>query len=395
MFKSGSEETAGRIRAFYDRFGITRVGNTTGLDILGIPTVMVFRPNSRSSDVSQGKGISLAAAEVSGLMEAVESWHAEHIRLPLRHATFQEMAATANVVPLDALPRMSDGDVAPNAKILWCAGSELTTGREVWVPYETVTSDACQSSCVGKSIFPVTTNGLGAGNTKEQAILHGLYEVIERDAISLNRERCVMRPTHREIDVRTVVDGTARRLVDQIVRVGQIRLWDISSEIPIPVVRCEIAAPHPGIHYVPPAEGFGCHSRREIALRRAILEAAQSRLTHIAGAREDRPRNCYRPPIATNALKDNRESGTLDCRKLYHKCHSGRRAELVSVSRTLRQLGFGLPVVVDLRQAEFDIPVVRVIVPGLEGPTHEFEGSSRHLMAVNPRRVERARWVES
>src|SRR5207249_8186019 len=46
--------------------GITRVANVTGLDSVGIPVVMVCRPNSRSVAVSQGKGIDLASARASG-----------------------------------------------------------------------------------------------------------------------------------------------------------------------------------------------------------------------------------------------------------------------------------------------------------------------------------------
>ena len=63
--------------------GITRIANITGLDRLGIPVVMVCRPNSRSIAVSQGKGLTLDAAKASGLMESVETFHAESITRPL------------------------------------------------------------------------------------------------------------------------------------------------------------------------------------------------------------------------------------------------------------------------------------------------------------------------
>ena len=85
--------------------GITRVANVTGLDSVGIPVVMVCRPNSRSVAVSQGKGIDLASARASGLMEAVELYHAETITLPLRLATYEELRYQHNVVEVDDLPR--------------------------------------------------------------------------------------------------------------------------------------------------------------------------------------------------------------------------------------------------------------------------------------------------
>ena len=61
------EETLARVEPHLRTMGITRVANVTGLDDIGIPVVMVVRPNSRSISVSQGKGIELAAAKASGV----------------------------------------------------------------------------------------------------------------------------------------------------------------------------------------------------------------------------------------------------------------------------------------------------------------------------------------
>lgn len=72
-----AEETLARVKPLFPLFGITRVANVTGLDTIGIPVVMVNRPNSRGLAVSQGKGVTLAAAKASAVMESIESWHAE------------------------------------------------------------------------------------------------------------------------------------------------------------------------------------------------------------------------------------------------------------------------------------------------------------------------------
>ncbi|MHA1566275.1 MAG: hypothetical protein ACTSX7_13265, partial [Alphaproteobacteria bacterium] len=63
------ERTVSRVRPFLPAMGITRIANVTGLDTIGIPVVMVLRPNSRSVSVSQGKGFSLDDAKASGVME--------------------------------------------------------------------------------------------------------------------------------------------------------------------------------------------------------------------------------------------------------------------------------------------------------------------------------------
>ena len=66
--------------------GVTRIANVTGLDRIGIPVVMVVRPNARSVSVSQGKGITLAAAKASGVMESIEGHVAETVELETKRA---------------------------------------------------------------------------------------------------------------------------------------------------------------------------------------------------------------------------------------------------------------------------------------------------------------------
>jgi ribosomal protein S12 methylthiotransferase accessory factor len=75
--------TLARVQPHLARMGITRIANVTGLDRIGVPVVMVCRPNARSLAVSQGKGLTLDAAKASGVMEALELDHAERILLPL------------------------------------------------------------------------------------------------------------------------------------------------------------------------------------------------------------------------------------------------------------------------------------------------------------------------
>src|SRR5438270_11631422 len=113
--------------------GITRIANVTGLDSVGIPVVMVCRPNSRSVAVSQGKGIDLASARASGLMEAAELYHPETMTLPLRLATYEEIRYQHNVIEVEELPRRSDSRLHPNLRLLWCEGRDhcraLRAGR--------------------------------------------------------------------------------------------------------------------------------------------------------------------------------------------------------------------------------------------------------------------------
>src|ERR1700712_3043758 len=83
-------QTVERVRPMLRALGITRVADVTGLDSIGIPVVMVCRPNARSLSVAQGKGQDLDAARASGLMESIEQWHAEHIVRPMLFASAAE-----------------------------------------------------------------------------------------------------------------------------------------------------------------------------------------------------------------------------------------------------------------------------------------------------------------
>src|SRR5881227_3639577 len=90
-------ETLARVRPHAARMGITRLGNITGLDRIGIPVAIAVRPNSRSVSVSQGKGLELPQAMASALMEACEGFHAEEIG-PCRPAAYRDLAAIETVV---------------------------------------------------------------------------------------------------------------------------------------------------------------------------------------------------------------------------------------------------------------------------------------------------------
>jgi len=83
--------------------GITRLGNLTGLDRIGIPVTVAVRPNSRSVSVSQGKGVDVLQALASAMMEAVELFHGEDIAAYTRVATYRELASVADAVRPDSL----------------------------------------------------------------------------------------------------------------------------------------------------------------------------------------------------------------------------------------------------------------------------------------------------
>jgi YcaO-like protein with predicted kinase domain len=353
--------------------GITRVANVTGLDSVGIPVVMVCRPNSRSVAVSQGKGIDLASARASGLMEASELYHAETITLPLRLATYEELRYQHNVIEIEELPRSSGSCFHPNLRLLWCEGHDLLSGESVLVPYEMVHTNYTTPFPDGHGCFPASSNGLASGNAAIEAISHGICEVIEREATTLWNLRDDKELDQSRLDLASVDDPICQEFLEKFERAGMsVAVWDITSDIGIAAFACFIVPRNDNaMWHCSVAVGYGCHPARQIALLRALTEAAQVRLTVISGLRDDLRRDSYEQlldPDKITAVRQRISSSTAarrfhdipDCNG--ETLEQDVEWELKSLSKAcLRQI-----LVVDLTKPEFGLSVVRVIVPGLE-----------------------------
>lgn len=370
----GAEQTVARLKPLLPVFGITRVANVTGLDTIGIPTVMVLRPNSRALSVSQGKGTSLTAAKASGLMESIESYHAERITLPLKLGSFEDLRYTHELADVTRLPRPASSQFTEFVPLLWVEGKSLTTGAGVWVPFEMVHTNYTLPLPSGHGYFQASSNGLSSGNHIVEATIHGLCELIERDACTLWRLRSEAAQDDTRVDLETVSDPVCRDLLARFAKAGvEVGVWDATSDVGLPTFVCRIVQGG-GEHYSAhrPAAGFGTHLVREIALARALTEAAQSRLTHISGARDDMAREDYQQfldPAEQARWLDRIRLGSpvRDFNDIAVWEGQSLREDLDEILRRLRAVGLHEAIVVDLTKPEFNIPVVRVVVPGLEG----------------------------
>ena len=385
LFRGGTQrvvppaETVARVRQLAPLMGITRVANVTGLDSIGIPTVMVCRPNARSLAVSQGKGLDLDAARASGLMESVELWHAERMPHPLKLATWNELRFSHRLVAVEGLPRLSIGSFHANHKLLWVEGTDLYDGEGTWVPYEMVHANYTLPLPTGSGSFVMSSNGLASGNHLLEAISHGLCEVVERDATTLWVYSGERAQAERRVDLASVDDPSCRDVLARYDRAGiAVGVWETTTDVGVAAYLCVIVDRDPDkLRLMYPTHGMGCHPVREVALLRALTEAAQSRLTFISGSRDDSGRDKYK--IARDAQVIERTRAEI--------ARAGGRPFLAAptfVRETFEEdLGFLLgrlraasvpqAVCVDLTRPELGIPVVRVVVPGLES-VHEAPG---------------------
>ena len=121
--------------------------------------------------------------------------------------------------------------------------------------------------------------------------------------------------------------------------------------------------------------GSGCHADRAIALSRALSEAAQTRLTYIAGIRDDlAPAEYQEAPGAEigDALLDALacETAPVPFAAVPSSAADDLSEDLRWALGRLAAVGFGRAVVIDLTRPEFGIPVVRLVIPGLEWDPH-------------------------
>ncbi|HYN38364.1 MAG TPA: YcaO-like family protein, partial [Rhodospirillales bacterium] len=227
-------ETLARVRPLLPVMGITRIAGIGGLDRLGLPVMMACRPNSRSIAVAQGKGLDLDAAKASAVMEAIETWHAETIDAPLKLAAFDELAFGYPVIDVSRLPVPADSRFRADRRILWIEGEELLRGGSVWLPYELVHTDYTLPPPAGSGCFVADTNGLASGNHRLEAILHGLCELIERDATALWTLASREEQAGRCIDPASVDDPCCRLVLDRFEAAElDVRVWETTTDIGI------------------------------------------------------------------------------------------------------------------------------------------------------------------
>ncbi len=334
---------------------------------------MVVRPNSRSLAVSQGKGLDLDAARASGLMESFELYCAERIARPLRLATYREIAANDRTLDLARLPRPEHSRFHVDLRMLWIEGRNLNDDEPLWLPYETVHLDAASPSPPGAKSFFVTSNGLASGNHRTEAIVHALAETIERDAATLFGLASEEARAARRVDLASVDDPVAAALLAHLTARGvAVGVWEMTSDLSVPAFRVALVdAELDPFHPRAPGFGFGCHPAREVALVRALTEAAQTRLTSIAGSRDDIAPDHYRAAgdaetiaalrstlLAGGAPRVFANAPTFESDDL--------EADLLFLRERLLEAGLAQIACVDLTIPGLEIPVVKVIVPGLE-----------------------------
>jgi bacteriocin biosynthesis cyclodehydratase domain-containing protein len=245
-----------------------------------------FRAGLRNN--SSGKGMTDIQARVSAMGEALERFQGLYTGEEPRQFTTLDALGDHAIVPNDIMrfsdaqfdnrdawnasghrfatvPERFPGDQAVDWSPVW----SLTHERVRWLPTAMLYFAAPQLP--GRSIFVGCSNGCAAGNTREEAMLQGLLELIERDAVGIWWYNRLRRPA---IDATAFDDPAINRMLEVYEALDRpVRFIDVTSDLGIPAVAAVSARRNAVTEDI--LLGFGAHLDPRIATMRALGEVVQ------------------------------------------------------------------------------------------------------------------------
>jgi len=343
-----------------------------------------FRSVRHLRSESGGKGTTAAQAQVGALCEALER-HSGRLQgyEPRLRASYQELGTLA--IHPNTCMRYSDTQYQhrvdwnrsthlphlkvpapfdPQAPMDWSPVWSLTREAFVYLPtsllYYGYPFDPDVDPCCADS------NGSAAGNTREEAILQGFLELIERDAIAI---WWYNRLTMTAVDVESFALPYVTQLREQYRALHrEFHVLDLTTDFGVPTFAAiSRAVGQPEEQLIC---GFGAHFNPETALLRALTEMNQflPLLTHWNQHRNADPLTTWWWKQATFANQPHFRPATDRPATRADEYLYERRDDLLDDVRACQQLveakGMEL-LVLDQTRPDVGLPVVKVIVPGL------------------------------
>lgn len=311
---------------------------------------------SRSLSVSQGKGLGRAQARLSAVLEALELHCGERL-----------CPAADRKGSLAALgPDWGRAAADPAIERDWIDGVDLASGRAMPVPRSLVSLDMTGPA----PDLPPTSDGMGAGGTRDEARLAGLCELIEREAHARWQARSPSERAATRVMLDSIDDPQASHLIDRIATAGcVVAIHDLSAAFGVAAFLCILREKGPAdARRIAPTAGSGCHPDRAVALKRAILEAAQTRVTALAGAREDLSQAHYDDAAGLDLALALDELLAGPSRRSFVDTPDARHADPAAALAALVERLPGPVASIDFAVPVAGVAVVRMIAPWQRGP---------------------------
>ena len=353
--------------------GITRIADITDLDRIGLPIYTAIRPTAKEGAVSiyGGKGISRDHAKASAMMEGFERYSAEKQDSDdTIIANLDEISEKGNYIDPKSLnlPKELEKSDISCFNLEWNLAHDIISSDDYYVPSNAVYHPYTHENSIN-SLFKSNTNGLASGNVLDEAILHGMFEVIERDAWSIFE---LTHKNYAQIDLKSIKSEIVNDTIDKFESEGiKIKLMDFTADINIPTIAAsadDTITKDAGLLTL----GMGTHLDPEVAILRALTEVAQSRATQINGAREDTVRADFAREAGYERMKRinkyyfRDEDEKINLEDIENKATTSITEDIEIVKDELISNDISKILYTDLTRPELDISVVRVIIPEME-----------------------------
>ena len=323
-----------------------------------------------SIGVSAGKGQTLEQAQASAIGESIERYSTQYFGYePLRKAYWREIADTA--VSPHVLACFSENQFTHREEwgkkslfsqvpepwneeipLHWGKGWSLTHRAVRWLPAAYLFYSFKED---GVAYMYGDSNGVSAGNCIEEAILQGLFELVERDAVGAWWYNRVCRP---QLDLDAWPATSVQTFRSRMQQRGyDVWALDLTTEFRIPVVMAIAFSKDPKKALL---MGIGAHYQVEIALQRAMAEITQSLGDEVSAATWWNELRCtdhsFLFPDSSKPMRKPADFIDLSTNDL-----------LTDIERAVALMQeHGLEVIVyNLSRKETKLNVIRVVVPGL------------------------------
>jgi ribosomal protein S12 methylthiotransferase accessory factor len=360
-------ETIAEMEPLMRRIGAVDLVECTEKDRHAIPCFAVIRRRAGPGilQVHVGRGLDPEEAQASAMAMAIERFSAEYQGDPMELAAYEAIGIKRAVDPRDLILSRDPG---MGEKIHWTRSFDLLSGAEISVPSNAVYLPY-NTLGMAQGLFASDPNGLAAGNTPNEAILYGLLEVLERDALS--------RAERNHSLGKRLTPGASTPVQDLLSRYEKagiaIHLWLVEGLTRIPTVAAaadDLVTKDPALLVM----GAAAHPSPEVAATQALIEVAQRRAMHLQGATSAADRQEFIHRIGYERMKRiNREwfapADSVDLSSLPDLSTSTIGGDIRLILNDLSEKAEHV-CVCDLTRTSMPpippMPVVRVVVPGLE-----------------------------
>lgn len=257
---------------------------------------------------SYGRSTSLVTSKLSAVLEMIErnASMVPHFKETIRGSYHELLHKGYPVInPEEFLLNKKDGDqsgYSPMMECYWSQAIRLDNQEQVLLPEQVVYYDN-QIIRQEKRFIYETSNGTAIGNCFEEAIVYGLFELIERDHF-LTHWYCKKLP--KLIQKSSITDEKIVSILNRLTMENyEVFLFDITLETQIPTVWVMAVNKNPKAN-LKFYNAAGCHYNPEKAIFSGLVEVATSAIVYEKKLEEEREQLSYliHNPNAVRSMED-------------------------------------------------------------------------------------------